>query len=101
MAGTRPRRRCPVRHAVAALGVSAADTFLLFAHHRNSYRRFSSSQHTPMAPTWGHDNRNVAWRIPCGGPESRRIEHRIAGVDSNIFLVLGAILSGMVHNIER
>jgi glutamine synthetase len=54
-----------------------------------------------MAPTWGHDNRNVALRIPRGGPESRRVEHRIAGADANIFLVLASILAGMAHGIEN
>jgi glutamine synthetase len=90
-----------LRNAVAGLGVSAADAFLVLAPHRNSYRRFSSGHHAPLAPTWGHDNRNVALRIPRGGPEARRVEHRIAGADANIFLVLAAILAGMAHGIEH
>ena len=90
-----------LRHAVAGLGIMAADAFLIFAPHRNSYRRFAGGHHAPMTPTWGHDNRNVALRIPRGGPESRRIEHRIAGADANIFLVLAAVLTGMAHGIEQ
>tara|TARA_B100000676_G_scaffold14536_2_gene13035 strand:- start:5785 stop:7146 length:1362 start_codon:yes stop_codon:yes gene_type:complete len=90
-----------LRHAIAGLGASAADAFLMFAPHRNSYRRFSSGHHAPMEPTWGHDNRNVALRIPRGGPESRRVEHRIAGADANVFLVLSLVLSGMAHGIEH
>jgi glutamine synthetase len=90
-----------LRHAVAGLGAMAADAFLMFAPHYNSYRRFAGGHHAPMAPTWGHDNRNVALRIPRGGSEARRVEHRIAGADANIFLVLASVLAGMAHGIEN
>ncbi|MBT5434136.1 MAG: glutamine synthetase [Rhodospirillaceae bacterium] len=90
-----------LRHAVAGLGAMAADAFLMFAPHRNSYRRFAGGHHAPMAPTWGHDNRNVALRIPRGGPQARRAEHRIAGADANVFLVLACVLTGMAHGIEN
>jgi len=90
-----------LRQAVAGLAAAAADGFLVFAPHRNSYRRFTSGHHAPMAPTWGFDNRNVALRIPRGGPEARRIEHRIAGADANLYLVLAMLLHGMAHGLEN
>ncbi|MES1150766.1 MAG: glutamine synthetase, partial [Dongia sp.] len=47
----------------------------------------------------GHNNRSVAFRIPAGGKAARRIEHRVAGADANPYLVMAAVLSGMLHGI--
>ena len=53
----------------------------------------------PITPAWGHNNRSVAFRIPAGGGAARRIEHRVAGADANPYLVMAAVLSGMLHGI--
>ena len=89
-----------LRHAVAGLAATMSDLMLVFAPHRNSYRRFSAGTHTPIAPTWGYENRDVALRIPVGDPEARRIEHRVAGADANPYLVLSAILAGVLYGLE-
>ena len=89
-----------LRHAIAGLATSMADLMLVFAPNRNSYRRFAAGTHTPAAPTWGYENRDVALRIPVGDPASRRIEHRVAGADANPYLVLAAILAGVLHGLE-
>jgi glutamine synthetase len=54
-----------------------------------------------MAPTWGANNRSVAFRIPLSGGKARRIEHRIAGADANPHLAVAAILAGMLHGIDQ
>ena len=90
-----------LRHAVAGLAATMSDLMLVFAPHRNSYRRFSAGTHTPIAPTWGYENRDVALRIPVGDPQARRIEHRVAGADANPYLVLSAILAGVLFGLEN
>ncbi len=90
-----------LRHAIAGLAATMADLMLVFAPHRNSYRRFASGSHMPVAPTWGYENRDVALRIPIGDPAARRIEHRVAGADANPYLVLAAILAGVLHGLEN
>ncbi|MGB5490333.1 MAG: glutamine synthetase family protein, partial [Woeseiaceae bacterium] len=49
-----------LRHAVAGLAKTMSDVMLVFAPHRNSYRRFAAGSHMPIAPTWGYENRDVA-----------------------------------------
>lgn len=90
-----------LRHAVAGLSETMSDLMLVYAPHRNSYRRFTAGTHIPVAPTWGYENRDVALRIPVGDPASRRIEHRVAGADANPYLVLAAILAGVLYGLER
>lgn len=90
-----------LRHAIAGLAASMADLMLVFAPNRNSYRRFAAGTHTPTEPTWGYEDRDVALRIPVGDPASRRIEHRVAGADANPYLVLAAILAGVLHGLEE
>ena len=50
---------------------------------------------------WAVDNRTVGLRVPDSGPESRRVENRIAGADVNPYLVLASTLAcgylGMVE----
>ena len=74
---------------------------LLFAPHRNSFRRFHAGSHAPMAPSWGYDNRTVAVRVPAGETKAMRIEHRVAGADANPHLVIAGILAGMLYGIDK
>ena len=90
-----------LRHAIAGLAATMADLMLVFAPHRNSYRRYAVGTHVPRAPTWGYENRDVALRIPCGNPQARRIEHRVPGADANPYLVLAALLAGVLHGLEN
>jgi glutamine synthetase len=90
-----------LRHAIAGLAESMADLMLVFAPHRNSYRRFVAGSHVPTAPSWGYENRDVALRVPVGAPVARRIEHRVAGADANPYLVLSAILAGVLYGLEN
>lgn len=90
-----------LRHAIAGLAASMRDLMLVFAPHRNSYRRYAVGTHVPQAPTWGYENRDVALRIPCGDPRARRIEHRVPGADANPYLVLAGLLAGVLHGLEN
>jgi glutamine synthetase len=33
--------------------------------------------------------------VPTGGPETRHLEHRVAGADANPYLAIAAVLAGM------
>ncbi len=90
-----------LQHAVAGCLEGMADSMLLFAPNLNSYRRFQHGTYAPLAPCWGYENRTVSIRIPADAPHATRIEHRVAGADANPYLVIAAILSGMLHGIEN
>ncbi len=89
-----------LHEAVAGCLATMNESMLLFAPNLNSYRRFQRGTHAPMAPCWGYENRTVSVRIPADAPAATRIEHRVAGADANPYLVIAAILAGMLHGIE-
>jgi glutamine synthetase len=88
-------------HAIAGLQATMAEAMLLYAPNANSYRRLRPLSYAPTAPTWGHNNRTVALRIPAGDAAARRIEHRVAGADANPYLVLAAVLAGIHHGLSE
>jgi gamma-glutamylputrescine synthase len=57
--------------------------------------------YVPTQASWGHNNRTVALRIPCGDDDARRIEYRVAGADANPYLVVAAILAGLLHGLDN
>lgn len=87
--------------AVAGLLATAPAAMAVFAPNANSYRRLVPGSYAPVSACWGHNNRTVAVRIPPADPHARRIEHRIAGADSNPYLVLAAVLAGVLHGLEH
>jgi glutamine synthetase len=86
-------------HAIGGLRAALPESMLLFAPNANSFRRFRPGSYAPMAPTWGHNNRTVALRVPRSGPGARRVEHRVAGADANPYLALAAVLAGVHHGL--
>ena len=71
----------------------------------NSYRRITvDGQSAPANLEWASDNRTTGLRIPHGGPEARRVENRVTGMDCNPYLAIAASLAagylGMVNRIE-
>lgn len=90
-----------LRNAIGGLTATMADVMALLAPHANSWRRFQPYAHVPMAPTWDHDNRTTAVRIPLSSPAATRIEHRVAGADANPYLVVAAVLAGIDHGITQ
>jgi glutamine synthetase len=57
--------------------------------------------HAPTGVSWAYENRTAAIRIPGGAPAARRIEHRVAGGDTNPYLMLAIILGAALDGIER
>ncbi|MBW8743557.1 MAG: glutamine synthetase [Sphingomonas sp.] len=87
-------------HAVGGLVTSMPDAMLLFAPHANSYRRFRRNSHAPISASWGWGDRSAAVRVIEGTSSAVRLEHRLAGADANPYLVLAAILAGIVDGLD-
>jgi len=83
-----------LRHAIGGMAATMAECVGIFAPNANSYRRFRRNSYAPLAPTWGVNNRSVSLRVPAGPPETRHVEHRVAGADANPYLAAAAMLAG-------
>jgi glutamine synthetase len=77
------------------------DAQLIFAPFANSYRRFQPGSFAPVDIDWGFGHRGTAVRIPDKDGPAARIEHRVAGADANPYLLLTAILGGMLLGLEK
>ncbi|WP_308389430.1 glutamine synthetase family protein [Acidithiobacillus sp. AMEEHan] len=90
-----------LHHALAGLLQMLPESVALFAPHANSYRRFQEGSYAPTLACWGENNRTAALRIPRSEADARRIEHRFAGADANPYLVLAAVLAGILHGLRE
>ena len=90
-----------LRHAIGGLAATMPEAMALFAQNANAFRRFQAGSYAPHAASWAVNNRSCALRIPAGPASDRRVEHRVAGADGNIYLVLAAVLAGLHHGLER
>jgi glutamine synthetase len=88
-------------HAIGGLVATLNDTMAVCAPTANAYRRFQPEAYVPLNPSWSVNNRGVAFRVPAGPPEGRRVEHRVAGADANPYLLAAMVLGGMLLGLER
>lgn len=51
--------------------------------------------------TWGADNKTLSLRVLTRDPGSCRVEHRVPGADSNVYLALAAMLASGLYGIEN
>lgn len=65
----------------------------VMAPYVNSYRRYVKDHAAPINLEWARDNRTTGIRVPLSGPESRRVENRIAGMDCNPYLGIALSLA--------
>jgi glutamine synthetase len=89
-----------LRYAVGGCLAAMKDQTLIFAPHGNSFERLVPGAHAPTGIGWAYENRTAAIRIPAGPPAARRIEHRVAGGDTNPYLMLAAVLGAALVGIE-
>lgn len=87
----------------------------VFAPQEQSWERFEAGWHAPVKICWGTNNRTTALRLPdhtakvsgadalarLKNPDSRRIEHRVAGSDADPEAVIGAILEGVLLGLRE
>ncbi len=90
-----------LNQAVAGCLATMADSMAIFAPNINSFRRMVPGCYAPLTPNWGYENRTTAIRIPGGDGRARRIEHRVAGADANIYLTVASMLAGALYGIEN
>ncbi len=65
----------------------------ILAPYVNSYRRLVPSGSAPINLEWSFDNRSAGIRVPNSSPEARRVENRIAGVDTNPYSAIAVSLA--------
>ncbi|KMJ52194.1 glutamine synthetase [Vogesella sp. EB] len=91
-------------HFIGGLQTYLPAAMPFFAPYVNSYRRLSRFTSAPINLSWGYDNRTCGLRVPHSGPEARRVENRLAGVDVNPYLAIAASLAcgylGMQQRIQ-
>ncbi len=90
-----------MRHALGGLMLAMPESIAVLAPNANSFRRFQPGSYAPTAALWAYNNRSTALRIPSGDGPARRIEHRVAGADANIYLATAAVLAGAHAGISR
>lgn len=89
-----------MHQAIAGMQALLFDSFALFAPNFNSHRRYLGL-FVPTSRDWAHNNRSVAFRVPAGHGQARRIEHRVAGADASPHLTMAAILASVLHGIKH
>lgn len=80
-------------HFIGGLQTYIPQVMPMLAPYVNSYRRLSPFMSAPINVRWGHDNRTCGIRVPKSGPEARRVENRVPGVDVNPYLAMAATLA--------
>ncbi len=87
-------------YATSGLLDTLKDAQAILAPHGNSYKRLQPDSFAPVQLSWGHDHRGVAVRLPETTGPAARLEHRVAGADANPYLVLVAVLEGILHGLD-
>ncbi|TKW67308.1 MAG: glutamine synthetase [Paracoccus denitrificans] len=80
-------------HFIAGMQAHLPAAVALLAPYVNSYRRYVPDFAAPINLEWGRDNRTTGLRVPISGPEARRVENRLAGMDCNPYLGIAASLA--------
>ncbi|MEC7763900.1 MAG: glutamine synthetase family protein [Pseudomonadota bacterium] len=78
---------------IGGLQTHLPSVIAVMAPYVNSYRRYVRDHAAPINLEWGRDNRTTGIRIPLSGPDSRRIENRLTGMDANPYLAMAASLA--------
>jgi glutamine synthetase len=91
-------------HFIGGLQTHMPAALAVMAPYVNSYRRFVKDHAAPINLEWARDNRTTGIRVPLSGPDARRVENRIAGMDCNPYLAIAASLAcgylGMVNELR-
>ncbi|QBF32774.1 glutamine synthetase family protein [Thalassococcus sp. S3] len=86
---------------IAGLQNHLPSAMAVMAPYVNSYRRYVKDHAAPINLEWARDNRTTGIRIPLSGPEARRVENRIAGMDCNPYLGIAASLACGLLGLEE
>ncbi len=90
---TRGRETPAFQHYIGGMQRHLPAAIALLAPYVNSFRRYVPDFAAPINLEWGRDNRTTGLRVPISGPEARRVENRLAGMDCNPYLAFAASLA--------
>jgi len=80
-------------HFIAGMQNHLPSAIALLAPYVNSYRRYVRDFAAPINLEWGRDNRTTGLRVPISGPEAKRLENRLPGMDVNPYLAIAASMA--------
>jgi len=87
---------------IAGLQKYIPAAILFFAPYENSYLRLNTHLSCPVNTHWGVENRSVGFRVPESKGDARRVENRMAGSDTNPYLVMAvSLLCGYLGMTEK
>ncbi|KAK3671494.1 hypothetical protein LTR78_008593 [Recurvomyces mirabilis] len=92
------------RHFLAGILDGLADVMPIVAPTVNSYKRLVENFWAPVTVSWGLEHRAASIRLiapPTAPPKGTRFEVRVAGADTNPYLVMSAILALGFRGIEK
>ncbi|KAH9845888.1 putative glutamine synthetase [Teratosphaeria destructans] len=92
------------RHFLAGILEGLPDIMPIVAPTINSYKRLVENFWAPVTVSWGLEHRAASIRLiapPTAPPKGTRFEVRVAGADTNAYLVLAAILALGYRGIEK
>ena len=90
-----------MRHFIGGVMQAMPGTTSVALPFITSYRRIVPLEGPPTTITWGHHNKSTAIRAITGHPAYSRIEYRLPGSDSNIYLVAAAVAGAGVYGVEN
>ena len=73
----------------------------MFAPTVNSYKRLVEGAWAPTTVTWAIENRTTALRVINDTEGHTRVEHRVAGADSNPYLAMAAALASGLYGVQN
>jgi glutamine synthetase len=88
-----------MEHFIGGVMAAMAGTTSLALPFITSYRRVIPLEGPPTTVTWGHHNKSTAVRAVTGHPAYSRIEYRLPGSDSNVYLVSAAVAGAGLHGV--
>ncbi len=88
-------------HFIGGMQRHLPSAIAVMAPYVNSYRRYVKDHAAPINLDWGRDNRTTGIRVPLSGPEARRVENRLAGMDCNPYLGIAVSLACGLLGLEE
>ncbi len=89
-------------HFIAGMQNHLPAAIAILAPYVNSYRRYVRDFAAPINLEWGRDNRTTGLRVPISGPEAKRLENRLPGMDVNPYLAIaGSMACGYLGLMEK
>lgn len=73
----------------------------IYAPTTNSYKRYVEGSWAATSVSWGFDNRTTALRVITPSKDATRIENRVPGSDTNLYLTMAASLASGLYGIKN